>query len=287
MSDAALQFEKLLQAIRDPEYRYLLMEPMIFYGILFGVIAFLVSFFMRIDRFQTVALVLIGLAALSYVPYMKARSEAQPRIEQVYKKTSPSRVATFKENTSTWRDRRWVFYSLAGLAAATLLVGSRRNRLGMALAAGAVFLGLVAAKEALWLHYQDSVAYHPHLKQHDIPFQKKPKTSSRATAATKTTKKGDAPSPTNSSPASYAPAPAPSRPEPAPIQRDILPLSTRQPPRPPPSIPVTQPNGRIIQPPAPSSPAAGPTTYQAPRPTTVYQEPQSSGVYQPPRPYIP
>ena len=37
MTEFILQIEQLLTAFSDPEYRFLLLEPMIFYGILTGV----------------------------------------------------------------------------------------------------------------------------------------------------------------------------------------------------------------------------------------------------------
>lgn len=169
MSATLQQLEKLLDALGDPEYRFLLLEPLILYGILFGLLAFVASFLLRQDRMQQAALAVIALSALAILPYTGSRSSAQPRVEQVYKISAPARVETFRANTAAWKDQAWVYYALAGLAAGTLLIGSRRNRLGAALAVATVGFAALGMKDALWLHYQDSLAYHPNLKQHQAP----------------------------------------------------------------------------------------------------------------------
>ena len=43
MSEFILQIEKLFAAFGDPEYRYLLLEPLVFYGLLAGVILLALS----------------------------------------------------------------------------------------------------------------------------------------------------------------------------------------------------------------------------------------------------
>lgn len=234
MSEFILQIEKLAYAIGDPEYRFILMEPLIFYGILFGIIIFITSFLMRIVKFQTVALIVVALAALAHIPYTKARDQAQPRMEQVYKISSPSRVKMFKANTVEWKEGAWVYLILAVVAGATILVGGQRNRLGFALSAATVFFGLMGIKNSLWLHYQDSLAYHPNLKMHEAPIEKKRKTASA---------KVEVPS-TNSSTSS------------------VIPLSTRR------VTPVNQLNIPARTPsPAPNS--YQPTTAAIPRPAAL------------------
>ena len=45
MSEFILQIEQLLSAYSDPEYRFLLLEPMIFCGILTGVVMLIFGYF--------------------------------------------------------------------------------------------------------------------------------------------------------------------------------------------------------------------------------------------------
>lgn len=102
MSEFFLQIESLLKAIGDPEYRFLVMEPLITYGLLTGVIMISIGFFIRAPRLQVAALIVIGTAALLYFPYTDARVQSEPRLEQIYEHAVPSRAKGFSETTQAW-----------------------------------------------------------------------------------------------------------------------------------------------------------------------------------------
>ena len=170
MSEFILQIEKLISAFGDAEYRFLMLEPLIFYGLLFGVLMFVCGFFFKAPKLQLAALITIGVAALSHIPYQDARLKAQPRIEQVYQIDSPARVKGFKENTEEWMAASWKFRLLILVTGMAIMIGVNRNRLGFGLGIAAAVLGLFVAKSAMWLHYQDAIAYHPNLKQHEAPL---------------------------------------------------------------------------------------------------------------------
>lgn len=199
MSDFIIQIEKLIHAIGDPEYRYLLLEPLILYGILTGVIMMIVSLAIKVHKLQIAALMTLGIAAIAHSPYMEARQAAQPRIEQVYKISAPARAKGFKENTQAWVEKAWQFKLLVLLAILTFLIGVNRNKFGFWLAVSAVALGLITAKNTLWLNYQDAIAYHPNLQTHEAPVDKKvvsaPPPAVKKTAEVTTPKPNTKPSP--------------------------------------------------------------------------------------------
>jgi disulfide bond formation protein DsbB len=167
------QLEKLSEALRDPEYLFLVLEPLQFYGIGIGVLGLIATYFLKNDKLQIAALAVIVISAVSVIPYLGARQSAQERIEKVYKIESPARVKGFTANTQDRLDHRWVFLVLAGVGGMALLVGPRRNRLGLGLAAASVAFGLYAVHFSLWMHYQDSLAFHPNLKINESPVQEK------------------------------------------------------------------------------------------------------------------
>ncbi len=173
MSEFIIQIEKLLLAFTDPEYRYLALEPLIPYGILAGVGMLLAGFLLKAARLQVAALAVIGCAALVHFPYKDARLSALPRLEQVYKHEASSRAADFAKNTQAWVASSWQFRLLVLFAFVTLLIGVQRNRLGLILSIATLLMGLVSAKSALWLNYQDALAYHPNLKRHEAPIDRK------------------------------------------------------------------------------------------------------------------
>lgn len=175
MSEFILQIEKLISALSDAEYRFLVLEPLIIYGILTGVVMLGVGFFTKAPKLQFAALIVICVAAFAHVPYKEARLSAAPRMEQVYKISSPSRMKGFNENTQGWLEKIWQFRLLVLLAAMSLMIGINRNRFGYALGVATCLVGLIVTKNAMWLHYQDAIAYHPNLKKHDAPIDRKQK----------------------------------------------------------------------------------------------------------------
>ena len=127
MSEFILQIEKLFSAFSDPEYRYLLLEPLIFYGILIGVGMLITGFFMKAPKLQMAALIVVGITAFSHIPYKEARLAAQPRMEQVYKISSPSRVRSFNETTKGWIATSWKFRLLIIVTGIAILFGVNRK----------------------------------------------------------------------------------------------------------------------------------------------------------------
>jgi hypothetical protein len=159
-------------------------------------------------------------------------------MEQVYKIKSPARVKGFNENTQQWIANSWKFKLLVLAALATVMIGVNRNRLGFGMAVATCLLGLVAAKNAMWLNYQDAIAYHPNLTVHDAPIDRKTTVASA----------NPPPAAPNRS-ATRAPLPAATQPvaPSSPVQQ----LSV-------PSAPQSQ-NGRI---PAPEAPGPRQRTFQ-------------------------
>lgn len=184
MSEFILQIEQLLSAYSDPEYRFLLLEPMIFYGILTGVVMLIFGYCIKAPKLKIAALIVVGASALTHVPYNDARLSAQPRMEQVYKINSPARMKGFNSNTQEWIASSWKFRLLVLAAAITITIGVNRNRIGYGLGIATAVLGLFAAKNAMWLHYQDAVAYHPNLKKHEAPIDQQERDSAPSPAIT-------------------------------------------------------------------------------------------------------
>lgn len=178
MSEFFLQIESLLKAIGDPEYRFLVMEPLITYGLLTGVIMISIGFFIKAPRLQVAALIVIGTAALLYFPYTDARVHSEPRLEQIYEHAVPSRAKGFSETTQAWIGKSWLFKILILSAGATVLIGVQRNRLGFGFSIATLVLGLWIGKDVMWLNYQDALAYHPNLRRHEAPVDQRLRDSS-------------------------------------------------------------------------------------------------------------
>lgn len=223
MKEFIEQLEKMTAAFQDPEYLFLVLEPLMVWGILFGLVGLVVTWFLKNEKLQVASLIVIIASALIVVPYLDARGSAQERIESVYKVSDPSRAKGFHANTLDRREHRWVYLALAGIAGAALLVGPRRNRLGMGLTVGSLAFSLYAINYGLWMHYQDSLAYHPNLKQHDAPVKDKIRAEPVEDAAPKKSTETAANTTTSSSTAGRISAPEP--PPAAATKRSVRPLT--------------------------------------------------------------
>jgi hypothetical protein len=171
MNSSMLKTTTLIDATRDPEYRFLLLEPILSYGIAFGIILFIVGFIWKIGKVQIAGLLTTALSAMAFMPYMSARRESLPRIEQIFRFNVSGRGKIFTENTVLWSASTWMYAGVVILATATVVVGARRNQLGYGLSAATVILGLMAIQNSLWMHYQDASAVHPNLKAHRAPIE--------------------------------------------------------------------------------------------------------------------
>lgn len=160
----------LIDAFGDAEYRFLVLEPILHYGIVAGLILFAWGFFAKQVKLQSLGLAVIGVSALVFHPYIGARMDALPRIEQVFKFVEDGRGQAFRNHSELWLSASWKYYALAFFSLATLLIGARKNQLGYTLSALAVLLGLFGAQNSLWLHYRDASVIHPNLKSHEAPF---------------------------------------------------------------------------------------------------------------------
>ncbi len=202
MKEFIEQMEKMTAAFRDPEYLFLVLEPLLVWGIAFGLVGLVVTWFLKNEKLQVVSLIIMIASALAVVPYLQARGNAQERIESVYKVSDPSRAKGFHTNTLDRREHRWLYLALAGIAGAAVLVGPRRNRLGLGLAIGSVAFSLYAINYGLWMHYQDSLAYHPNLKQNEAPVKDKIRAEPVEEKATETVSRPPEPAPTETPPES-------------------------------------------------------------------------------------
>ncbi|MCB1062596.1 MAG: hypothetical protein KDN20_06720 [Verrucomicrobiae bacterium] len=167
------QLERITEALKDPEYLFLVLEPLQIWGVAFGLLGLVITYFLKNEKLQVASLIVITVSALSVLPYLQARKTAQTRIEKVFSVSAPSRAKGFHANTADRLDHRWLYLALAGVAGAAILVGPRRNQLGFGLAIGSVAFSLYAINYGLWMHYQDSLAYHPNLKQNEAPVKEK------------------------------------------------------------------------------------------------------------------
>lgn len=164
---------KLGTVFKDSDYLYLLLEPVFIYGITLGLIAFIIAYFIKNTPFQILALSLIALSSLAMFPYLSMRVKAQDRIDQVYHIEAPNHAKNFKENTQQRKSHLWLYVVVTVTAGFAAMIGPRRNRLGLLFAIICLGFAAKSIQFSIWMHYQDALVSHPHLKHNDSPVQKR------------------------------------------------------------------------------------------------------------------
>lgn len=149
----------LFQRLQDAEYAHLLLEQLPVYGLLFGLLFFVIGLYLHEDKCRLVALAVILLACGSAVYGLELRQKAMPRILQGCEITQ---VPFIKEQTKLREDTLWVYYTTAALAILALVSGGKLGTwMNIALIAGCV----LAFSFSLWLHMKEAEVFHRNIKK--------------------------------------------------------------------------------------------------------------------------
>ncbi len=150
----------LFDKIGDPEYRHLLLEPVLIYGVLLGVVAFVCAFLFKERKMQLAALVVIMVSALTIVPYLKSRGVADQRAERLFS----DRAGEIAAQREARKDARWAYFAVAGLAGVTLLMGAHKGKPGLIVGVATVGAGVCLVLFSMAMHLKDAQIYHPNLR---------------------------------------------------------------------------------------------------------------------------
>ncbi|MEM7147501.1 MAG: hypothetical protein AAF591_20465 [Verrucomicrobiota bacterium] len=153
----------LTKALGNPEYLFLLIEPVFIYGILLGVIVFVIGFLLKDKKAQTLGLVFVIVSSFAIWPYLKFRDKAESRISKVYAIEDPTVVKGFKQQTELRNDTKWIFFALGGIAGVVLLIGAQTNRMGLVLGITTVVGGITVVVFSMSMHLKESQVFHPNL----------------------------------------------------------------------------------------------------------------------------
>ena len=87
MKETIEQLERLGGAIRDAEYQFLVLEPILFYGIAIGLVGFVASYFMKADKLQIAALMVVAVSAGVFVAIIGGSANQWTRGDSMPPKT--------------------------------------------------------------------------------------------------------------------------------------------------------------------------------------------------------
>jgi len=150
----------LIDKLEDAEYRHLLLEPVMIYGVLIGVVAFLFAFLFKERKMQMGALIIIIASALCVVPYLKARSKSDKRAEKLF----AANAEMIEEQREARKDAQPLYFLVAGLAGVTLLMGAHKGKPGLIVGVVTIGAGAYLVLFSMAMHLKDAQIYHPNLR---------------------------------------------------------------------------------------------------------------------------
>lgn len=158
----SVETRELMYQLRQDYFLEEILRPVFVWGCGLGTVLLVLSLFWKDARLKTAALVALTVAGLLVVPYLDVRREAA---QGANPQGEPS-----GRLTALRMDTRWVYFTLSGLAVATLIWGAR-SRLGPALNVGVAVGGLAATMTGLWLEAYEKGAMH-YTRRTPMPTQR-------------------------------------------------------------------------------------------------------------------
>jgi disulfide bond formation protein DsbB len=133
--------QTLLRDLQQPEYVHVLINPLPVYGLALGVIALIVALILRDRSAQTLALVLIVIAAASAWPVVHYGEEAFDRVLSMADKDGESWL---KAHEARAEKLEYIFYALAVLAVVAIVLPKKWPITAMPLLIATLVLALVS-----------------------------------------------------------------------------------------------------------------------------------------------
>lgn len=148
------ELKGLLPQLTNSKLLAHLLEPVLLWGVLFAVLAWMISLWVVKSRqAQICSLILLAISAFCIFPVMHYRKKAAPL-------TAPS-TRLLNEQNARRKDTQWVYYTMGSLAVLGLfLTGEGKGKLGTVLTLGITVGGITTAIFSLWLHEKEISVFH-------------------------------------------------------------------------------------------------------------------------------
>jgi len=131
----------LLRGLRQPEYIHVLLNPLPVYGLLAGLIALLVAILLRSRKAKITALAIVLISATAAWPAYEFGEQGYDRVLAM---TDDAGHAWLDEHQHRAEQLIFVFYALAVLSAAAIVIPIKWPKFSGPLALAAFLLGAVA-----------------------------------------------------------------------------------------------------------------------------------------------
>lgn len=147
-----------ISRLSNAEFAGIMIEPLLLYGVMFGVIFFAIGHYMGQPKCRAAALVVVGACCLCIFPYLSLRKSARTLETGAHNGTTTTQ---YDEQTKRVADVKWIYLALAIAAGLALLGGGKLAQISnIAIIAGGIFAVLVSG----WLAMKNAEIYHPNTK---------------------------------------------------------------------------------------------------------------------------
>lgn len=143
-------FQAFLRDLQQPEYIHVLLNPLPVYGLAIGVIGLIVALILRSRRAQITALVLIVIAAASVWPVVHYGEEAYDRVLSM---ADSDGEAWLKAHEHRAEKLEYLFYALALLAVAAIVIPKKWPAVATSLAVATLIVALVSLGAGGYIAY--------------------------------------------------------------------------------------------------------------------------------------
>jgi disulfide bond formation protein DsbB len=155
-----------LRGLRQPEYVHVLLNPLPVYGLLVSWIALIAALISKSRRAHIVTLILVFITSISAWPVYEFGEEGYDRVLAM---TDDDGHAWLDEHQDRAQDLIYIFYALAALSAAAIIVPLRWPKSSIPLAVAAVFLGGITLGAGYYIAYAGGKIRHREFRNEPAP----------------------------------------------------------------------------------------------------------------------
>ena len=158
--------EGFLRGLRQPEYVHVLLNPLPVYGLLIGWIALIVALISKSRRALIVTLILVFITSISAWPTFEFGEEGYDRVLAM---TDDDGHAWLDEHQHRAEQLIYLFYAVAALSMAAILVPIRWPKSSVPLAVAVVLLGATALASSSYIAYAGGKIRHREFRNEPAP----------------------------------------------------------------------------------------------------------------------
>src|SRR5215470_7555106 len=158
--------EAFLRGLRQPEYVHVLLNPLLVYGLLVSWIALVVALISKSRRALIVTLILVFISSISAWPAFEFGEQAYDRVLAM---TDDDGHAWLDEHQERAQKMIYLFYLVAALSAAAIVVPLRWPKLSIPLAVAVVLLGAITLGSGFYIAYAAGKIRHREFRNEPAP----------------------------------------------------------------------------------------------------------------------